>query len=72
VLGGFNRPALPNPLTGETMVTRGLVLKIIFLGLFDAIAIYLALSLGSQLGTALGIAILILWRRPLAFQRTGD
>jgi ABC-type sugar transport system permease subunit len=39
------------------MTIRGLVLKIIFLGIFDAIAIYLALALGRQLGTPLGIAI---------------
>ncbi len=41
------------------MSTRGLVLKIIFLGIFDAIAIYLAVSLSRQLGVPLGIAILL-------------
>lgn len=39
------------------MSTRGLVLKIIFLSLFDVIAIYLTLALGRQIGLPLGIAL---------------
>jgi ABC-type sugar transport system permease subunit len=41
------------------MSTRGLVLKIIFLCLFDVIAIYLTLALSRQLGVALGVALAV-------------
>lgn len=39
------------------MSTRGLILKIIFLGLFDVIAIYLTVALGRQISVPFGIAM---------------